>query len=85
MLRSFIIVFAVCLTANAIGQIPKPTDAPQPLPPAEAVNSFKLPPGLRMELVASEPLIRESSGVCWDEHGRPVSYTHLTLPTSDLV
>ncbi len=23
-----------------------------------------------MELVASEPLIREPSGVCWDEHGR---------------
>jgi putative membrane-bound dehydrogenase-like protein len=29
-----------------------------------------LPPGFRLELVASEPLIREPSGVCWDEHGQ---------------
>ncbi len=69
-LRSTIVLLSVCLTATAFGQIPKPDDAPQPLPPNEAVKSFKLPPGLRLELVASEPLIREPSGVCWDEHGR---------------
>jgi putative membrane-bound dehydrogenase-like protein len=60
----------VFLGASAFGQIPKPDDAPQPLPPDEAVKQFKLPPGLKLELVASEPLVREPSGVCWDEQGR---------------
>jgi len=69
-LRPAICLLIVCLTATAFGQIPKPDDAPQPLAPEVAAKSFKLPPGFRMELVASEPLIREPSGVCWDERGR---------------
>ena len=60
--------WAFC-TSALLGQIPKPDDAPQPVPPQEAAKLFRLPPGLRMELVASEPLIREPSGVCWDERG----------------
>ncbi len=69
--RPAIFLLAACLTAaTAWGQIPKPDDAPQPLAPSDAVQSFKLPPGLRIELVASEPLIHEPSGVCWDEQGR---------------
>ncbi len=63
-------VVFLCLTATAFGQIPKPDDAPQPLSPEAAAKSFKLPAGLRMVLVASEPLVREPSGVCWDEQGR---------------
>ncbi len=58
------------LTSVALGQIPKPSDAPQPVAAEQAVSQFKLPDGLRMELVASEPLIREPSGVCWDQQGR---------------
>jgi putative membrane-bound dehydrogenase-like protein len=54
----------------ALGEIPKPVDAPLPLSPAESATKFKLPDGFRMELVASEPLIKEPSGVCWDERGR---------------
>jgi putative membrane-bound dehydrogenase-like protein len=54
----------------AAAQIPKPTDAPPPLSPQESARRFKLPEGFRLELVASEPLIREPSGVCWDERGR---------------
>ncbi len=56
--------------AVAQGQIPRPTDAPPPLSPAESLKRVKLPPGFRLELVAAEPLVREPSGVCWDEHGR---------------
>ncbi len=52
------------------GQIPKPTDAPPPLSPAESAQRFRVPPGFRLELVAAEPLVREPSGVCWDEQGR---------------
>ncbi len=51
-------------------EIPRPTDAPKPLSPAEAARSFHLPAGFRIELAASEPLITEPSGVCWDERGR---------------
>jgi putative membrane-bound dehydrogenase-like protein len=47
-----------------------PVDGPRPLSPAEAQQSFRLPPGFKIELVASEPLIREPTGVCWDERGR---------------
>ncbi|MBI5394085.1 MAG: c-type cytochrome [Verrucomicrobia bacterium] len=54
----------------ALAQIPKPDDAPQPLPPERSAALVKLPPGFRMELVASEPLIHEASGICWDERGR---------------
>jgi putative membrane-bound dehydrogenase-like protein len=54
----------------AVGQIPQPTDAPPALSPADSAQRFRLPDGFRMELVASEPLIREPSGVCWDERGQ---------------
>ncbi len=50
--------------------IPKPDDAPKPYSPEKAASLFKLPAELQMELVASEPLIREPSGVCWDQKGR---------------
>ena len=66
--RLLVFIVAGLLTAQA--EIPRPADAPRPLSPAEAVNSFHLPPGYTMKLVASEPLIHEPSGVCWDEHGR---------------
>ena len=65
--------FAALLTGFAIqpanGEIPKPTDAPQPLSPAESAERFKVPEGFRLDLVASEPLIHEPSGVCWDARG----------------
>src|SRR5262245_49536608 len=54
----------------ATAQVPKPTDAPGPLSPKESARRFKLPEGFCLELVASEPLIREPSGVCWDERGQ---------------
>src|SRR5262249_58208986 len=40
--------------------------------PDESVRLCKVPEGFRVELVASEPLIREPSGVCWDERGQLV-------------
>ena len=70
MFQRLTLLIAVCLSASAAAQIPTPDDAPQPVPPEVAAGQFKLPSGLRMELVASEPLIREPSGVCWDERGR---------------
>ena len=55
---------------KAHNQIKVPDDAPGPLSPADALRSFQLAPGFRIELVASEPLINDPTGVCWDEKGR---------------
>ena len=55
---------------TALAVIPHPDDAPKPLSPAESARAFALPAGMKIELIASEPLIREPSGVCWDERGR---------------
>ena len=61
---------AVTAVLAAPAEIPRPDDAPRPLTPAEAQQSFRLPEGLRVQLVAAEPLISEPSGVCWDAVGR---------------
>src|SRR4051812_1517328 len=41
-----------------------------PKEPADAVKTFKLRPGFRIELVASEPLIRSPVAMDFDENGR---------------
>jgi putative membrane-bound dehydrogenase-like protein len=51
-------------------EIPKPTDAPPPLSPTASAANMKLPEGLAVELIASEPLIAEPSCVAFDERGR---------------
>src|SRR5829696_8487747 len=45
-------------------------DASPPLPPEEALKTFFMPPGYRVELVASEPLIQEPVAFDWDAEGR---------------
>ena len=66
----FSVALVFGLAAALRAEIQRPADAPQPLAPAESAKLVKLPPGFRLELIASEPLVREPSGVCWDEHGR---------------
>lgn len=51
-------------------EIPHPDDAPKPMSPTESAKAFHLPAGTKIKLLASEPLIHEPSGVCWDERGR---------------
>jgi glucose/arabinose dehydrogenase len=41
-----------------------------PLPPDEALKTFYMPPGYRVELVASEPMIQEPVALDWDLQGR---------------
>jgi putative membrane-bound dehydrogenase-like protein len=61
----------VLWTLRAAGAAIEPAiDAPLPLSPEDSARQFHVPPGLRISLVASEPLIREPSGVCWDARGR---------------
>ncbi len=67
-LRLFYALTLLCVSAFA--QIPAPTDAPKPRTPEQSAAAFKLPPGFRMEVVASDPLLASPSGICWDERGR---------------
>jgi putative membrane-bound dehydrogenase-like protein len=61
---------ALLIVSTAHGEIPKPDDAPQPLSPAESAKLFQVPAGYQIRLLASEPLIHEPSGICWDDQGR---------------
>jgi mono/diheme cytochrome c family protein/glucose/arabinose dehydrogenase len=52
-------------------RIPKEQIPPAPpLPPAEAAKNFKLPPGLRIELAASEPMVEVPVVIQFDPDGR---------------
>jgi putative membrane-bound dehydrogenase-like protein len=61
--------FTLVQAADANKIVPA-TDAPKPLTPEESRKSFKLPDGFRIELVASEPLLAEPTGMCFDARGR---------------
>src|ERR1700756_4368491 len=41
-----------------------------PLTPEQAVASFRFDPGLKVECVASEPMVVSPVAVAWDEKGR---------------
>ncbi len=41
-----------------------------PLSPAESMQKVQLPPGYRLELVASEPMVQEPVTMAWDGNGR---------------
>lgn len=65
----FLLPVAVCVAAVR-AEIPRPEDAPQPLSPADSASAMRVPDGMAVRLLAGEPLIREPSGLCWDERGR---------------
>ena len=46
-----------------------PEESP-PISPEEALKKFYMPPGYRVELVASEPLIQDPVMIDWDGEGR---------------
>lgn len=41
-----------------------------PLSPEESMAKIQLPPGYRLELVASEPMVQEPVAIAWDGNGR---------------
>ena len=77
--RTRIVLFFVVLTAAGgyaaqnkpwpPGMQQVPEESP-PMPPEEALKKFYMPPGYRVELVASEPLIQEPVMIDWDGEGR---------------
>jgi mono/diheme cytochrome c family protein/glucose/arabinose dehydrogenase len=78
--RISIILLAVAAFVGVgyAGQVQKPwppglqqvSEESPPLSPDEALKRFYLPPGYRVELVASEPLIQDPVMIDWDGEGR---------------
>ncbi len=76
----FCFVAAMCAATALLGaatphpahgeEIVLATDSPKPLSPADARQRFQLPEGFRIEPVASEPLIADPVGMCFDARGR---------------
>ena len=62
-------VLCAAATACSIGAQGPPQDD-GPLPVEAALESFEIEPGYRIELVASEPLIRSPVAIAFDERGR---------------
>jgi putative membrane-bound dehydrogenase-like protein len=61
MIRVASIVFASALVAAPL---------PSPLSPADALKAFEVVPGLRVELVAAEPLVASPCAIAFDAKGR---------------
>jgi len=61
MIRIASILFATALVAAPL---------PSPLAPAEALKAFEVVPGLRVELVAAEPLVASPCAIAFDSKGR---------------
>lgn len=57
---------AVLFLASALAAAPLPS----PLGPAEALKAFEVIPGLRVELVAAEPLVASPCALAFDDKGR---------------
>jgi mono/diheme cytochrome c family protein/glucose/arabinose dehydrogenase len=96
---ALLLVMAV-LTAS--GQQSSPVNRPWPpgvqkvspespaLSPADALQTFYMPPGYRIELVAAEPLIQDPIVIDWDRQGRlwavemPGFVPNLTAPEPNM-
>ena len=76
LIRVFPVLFGLaifCATAPiamAANVVEKATDTPKPLNPQQSAALFKLPENLRIELVASEPLVTEPVCTAFDGKGR---------------
>lgn len=71
--RSFAAFIAGCLSltlVGAIGNAAPPPAVKSPLSPADSLKHFQLAPGLKIELVASEPQIVDPVSIAFDEDGR---------------
>ena len=49
--------------------VPEKVTQVRPLNPEDAIAAIELPPGYRLEVVASEPMIHEPAVVAWDGNG----------------
>ena len=68
--RYSLLFSCLCIASSSHARIQPAEDAPQPLSPAESAQRIVLPEGFQIDLVASEPVVKEPSGIAFDEHGR---------------
>src|SRR5688572_16236872 len=77
-MRAVVFFVAAAMTVGYAAQVNKawppglqqvPEESP-PLAPEVALTKFYMPPGYRVELVASEPLIQDPVMIDWDGEGR---------------
>jgi glucose/arabinose dehydrogenase len=55
---------------SLVRSVVNPVADTRPLSPAESLAAFELPTGYHMELVASEPMIKEPVAIAWDGNAR---------------
>ena len=72
MIPLFLLILAFgAADEQSIVRIPREEIPPAPaLPPVQALKTFTLKDGFRMELVASEPMVEEPVALSFDERGR---------------
>src|SRR5262245_54743680 len=61
----------------------KPRELKSPLTPEQALAEFKIRPGLRLELVAAEPVVMSPVAAAFDERGRLFVVEMLDYPNYD--
>lgn len=68
MLRCLLFAVVSCCAVTAFAG--PPVAETDPLPPAEQIKKFHLPPGFEIQLVASEPDIQKPMNLVFDARGR---------------
>ena len=66
----FVVIVGLVFTRLALAQPPELIAPTDPLPPAEQLKKFHLPPGFEIQLVASEPTIGQPMNLNFDAAGR---------------
>src|SRR6476646_5593982 len=59
----------ICFSIPSTPIVPD-TDPSPPLTPTEELASFQIEPGLKIQLVASEPMVQDPVVTTFDENGR---------------
>ncbi|MFO0939030.1 MAG: PVC-type heme-binding CxxCH protein [Gemmataceae bacterium] len=85
-----VLSFCVLLSLTTLTRaddFPKPYDSEKnpgtPMPAEEAARKFKMPPGFKVSVFASEPDVRNPIACCWDGKGRlwvAENYTYAERP-----
>jgi putative membrane-bound dehydrogenase-like protein len=83
MKRFFRSIVVLCVSLFLHGPCPSQAAPPDPdggFSPEEAIRRMVVPPGFHVELVASEPMIRQPVAACFDERGRLWVIEYLQYP-----
>jgi putative membrane-bound dehydrogenase-like protein len=54
-----------------------------PVPPEDSTSLIQTAPGVRVELIAAEPLVQDPVAVAWDEHGKFYAVENVGYPSTE--